>query len=225
MTIHPRPSPHQPLAVSLLLLCILGGFTPMRAADRALVVGVEKYADSRVPETPGCVLDATQTAAFLQSRYGFAASSIKVLTNEQATAGSIEQEFRRWLIEGTQPGDRVFVLYAGHGAPSRPAHPPRPHCHPATATPYDVNPETGSGEVRVRGALSFVFADEQQGALPTLKELNVRGFLSARGRGAAARRCQAKVSWIADRPGSQAVTVAHQRGVIARRAIAPRVYG
>src|SRR4051812_16769509 len=40
MIIHPRPSLHQPLVVLPLLLCIFGGFTPMQAADRALVVGV-----------------------------------------------------------------------------------------------------------------------------------------------------------------------------------------
>jgi hypothetical protein len=147
MTIPPRPSPHKPLVV-FLLLCILGGFTPMRAADRALVVGVEKYGDSRVPETPGCVLDATQTAAFLQSKYGFAASSIRVLTNEQGTAGKIEQEFRRWLIEGTQPGDRVFFLYAGHGSQLPDDNGDEGDGQDETVAPYDVNPETGSGEIR-----------------------------------------------------------------------------
>jgi hypothetical protein len=143
MTSNQRFSPGRSLVVSLLLLC-----PPALAADRALVVGVEKYGDSRVPETPGCVLDATQTAGFLQSRYGFAAESIKVLTNEQATAAAIEQQFRQWLIEGTRPGDRVFFLYAGHGSQLPDDNGDEEDNLDETIAPYDVNPETGSGEIR-----------------------------------------------------------------------------
>jgi hypothetical protein len=131
-----------------LLLCALVRATSARAADRALVVGVEKYADSRVPETPGCVLDATQTAKFLETKYGFAGAAIKVLTNEQATAANIEQNFRHWLIEGTQPGDRVFFLYAGHGSQLPDDNGDEQDGLDETIAPYDVNPESGSGEIR-----------------------------------------------------------------------------
>lgn len=129
----------------LLLLALCGA---ARAADRALVVGVEKYADSRVPETPGCVQDALRTAEFLTSRYGFAASSVKVLTNEQATSADIVREFRGWLVEGTQPGDRVFFLYAGHGSQLPDDNGDEADGHDETIAPYDVNPETGAGQVR-----------------------------------------------------------------------------
>jgi hypothetical protein len=107
-----------------------------------------KYGDNRVPETPGCVADAIKTAEFLKSRYGFAASAIKVLVNEQATAANIEQEFRHWLIEGTQPGDRVFFLYAGHGSQLPDDNGDEEDGLDETIAPYDVNPQTGSGEVR-----------------------------------------------------------------------------
>jgi hypothetical protein len=138
----------RPFVLSLLLLSALGIATVAHASDRALVVGVEKYGDSRVPETPGCVLDATQTGKFLEARYGFAGSDIKVLTNEQATAANIEQEFRHWLIEGTQPGDRVFFLYAGHGSQLPDDNGDEADGLDETVAPYDVNPETGSGEIR-----------------------------------------------------------------------------
>jgi len=134
--------------VVCLLLCALIRAASARAADRALVVGVEKYADSRVPETPGCVLDATQTAKFLETKYGFAGTAIKVLTNEQATAANIEKEFRHWLVEGTQPGDRVFFLYAGHGSQLPDDNGDEEDGLDETIAPYDVNPETGSGEIR-----------------------------------------------------------------------------
>jgi hypothetical protein len=128
--------------------CFLTGAGSASAADHALVVGVEKYGDSRVPETPGCVQDALQTAEFLKARYGFPASAIKVLTNEQATAANIEQEFRRWLVEGTQPGDRVFFLYAGHGSQLPDDNGDEEDGLDETIAPFDVNPETGTGEVR-----------------------------------------------------------------------------
>lgn len=130
-------------AIILFLIAV-----PTHAADRALLVGVEKYADSRVPETPGCVQDALKTAEFLKSRYGFAASAIKVLTNEQATTTNIEQEFRHWLIEGTQPGDRVFFLYAGHGSQLPDDNGDEKDGLDETIAPYDVNPQTGAGETR-----------------------------------------------------------------------------
>jgi hypothetical protein len=139
-------SPFKLFAVSLF--CVAMSVTFVQAGDRALVVGVEKYADSRVPETPGCVLDATQTAAFLQTKYGFAAAAIKVLTNEQATSANIEKEFRHWLIEGTQPGDRVFFLYAGHGSQLPDDNGDEADGLDETIAQYDVNPETGTGEIR-----------------------------------------------------------------------------
>lgn len=136
------------LAPTLLVLAFCCAAPLARAADRALVVGVEKYGDSRVPETPGCVQDAVRTAEFLASRYGFAASSIKVLTNEQATAANVVLEFRRWLVEGSQPGDRVFFLYAGHGSQLRDDNGDEADGFDETIAPYDVNPETGTGQVR-----------------------------------------------------------------------------
>src|SRR3954454_8495664 len=148
MTPNQRSSIVRSLVVSLLLLCPVVWVRPALAADRALVVGVEKYGDSRVPETPGCVLDATQTAKFLETKYGFAGTAIKVLTNEQATAANIEHEFRQWLIEGTQPGDRVFFLYAGHGSQLPDDNGDEEDGLDETIAPYDVNPETGSGEIR-----------------------------------------------------------------------------
>ncbi len=133
---------------SLVVILGMVGPNAIRAADRALVVGVEKYGDSRVPETPGCVQDAIQTAEFLKSKYGFSGSAIKILTNEQATSANIEREFRHWLIEGTQPGDRVFFLYAGHGSQLPDDNGDEEDGLDETVAPYDVNPETGTGEIR-----------------------------------------------------------------------------
>jgi hypothetical protein len=145
---HLEDPPKIILSLIFSLLCLFALHETARAADRALVVGVEKYGDARVPETPGCVQDATQTAEFLKTKYGFASDAIKILTNEQATSANIVGEFRNWLIEGTQPGDRVFFLYAGHGSQLPDDNGDEADGQDETIAPYDVNPETGTGEVR-----------------------------------------------------------------------------
>ena len=83
---------------------------------RALLVGVNRYAQAYVPPTPGSEEDAWETREFIKQKYGFQEDEIRVLTGSQATAANIVAEFRRWLIEGTEPGDRVFFLYSGHGS-------------------------------------------------------------------------------------------------------------
>lgn len=83
---------------------------------RALLVGINKYAQSYVSPTPGCEEDVSETREFIKQEYGFQENEIRVLTGSQATAANIVVEFRRWLIAGTVPGDRVFFLYSGHGS-------------------------------------------------------------------------------------------------------------
>jgi hypothetical protein len=81
--------------------------------DRALFVGLDKY--KSVSDTPGGVADAREMAKFMQRKYRFPERSIKILTDEMATADNIRLAIQTWLIDGTQPGDRVFFLYSGHG--------------------------------------------------------------------------------------------------------------
>ncbi|MDX2043191.1 MAG: caspase family protein [Acidobacteriota bacterium] len=83
---------------------------------RALLVGINRYAQPYVNPTPGSEEDAFETRDFIKQKYGFEESEIRVLTGPQATAANIVAEFKHWLIEGTEPGDRVFFLYSGHGS-------------------------------------------------------------------------------------------------------------
>jgi len=108
--------------VSLLLCCIaLNGKAaqqkqPKRAKGRALLVGVNKYAQPDVKPTSGAEEDAQETAEFIEQQYGFEKHEIKLLLGKEATRADIIKWFQGWLIEGTDPGDRVFFLYAGHGS-------------------------------------------------------------------------------------------------------------
>jgi metacaspase-1 len=116
------------------------------AVDRALIVGVEKYRDPRVPATPGCEADARAMEQLIRSVYKF--TEVKVLINEEATASNIERWFRSWLIAGTLPGDRVFFFYAGHGSQIADDNGDESDGKDETLAPYDVDPMSGANMIR-----------------------------------------------------------------------------
>jgi len=116
------------------------------AVDRALIVGVERYRDPNVPDTPGCEADARAMEQLIKSVYKFA--EVKVLINEEATASNIERWFRSWLIAGTQPGDRVFFFYAGHGSQIADDNGDESDGKDETLAPYDVLPKSGANVIR-----------------------------------------------------------------------------
>src|SRR5262249_40850835 len=116
------------------------------AVDRALIVGVEKYRDPRVPDTPGCEADARAMEQLIKSVYKF--TEVKILLNEEATASNIERWFRSWLIAGTRPGDRVFFFYAGHGSQIADDNGDESDGKDETLAPYDINPISGANIIR-----------------------------------------------------------------------------
>jgi hypothetical protein len=118
------------------------------AADHALLVGVEHYRNPRIPVAPGCAGDATSLAGFIEHRFGFPASSIKILTDEQATRARIEREFNDWLIRDSAPGDRVFFLFAGRGTQLPDQNGDEEDGIDEAIVPYDVDPETGENTIR-----------------------------------------------------------------------------
>jgi len=135
---------------ALLLICcsIIAQAQSKEIKGRALLVGINHYADPDVPATPGCVEDANSLAAFIQTKYGFARGSIKVLLNEQATAANIQKQFKEWLIDGTQPGDRVFFSYAGHGSQLPDDNGDEADKLDETIAPFDIVRRTGANQIR-----------------------------------------------------------------------------
>ena len=84
----------------------------------------------------------------LQTELGFSRDSIEVLLDEAATSEAIVDRFERWLVDGTRPGDRVFFLYAGHGSQLKDQNGDEDDGFDETLAPFDVNPVTGSGQIR-----------------------------------------------------------------------------
>ncbi len=98
----------------------------------AVVIGVEKYRSAGVPVVDYAARDARTVAAYL-GRMGFDPKNVVVLTDAEAGKVDFEKYFGKWLPNRVGPKSRVFVYYAGHGAPN-----------PATGAgylmPYEADP-------------------------------------------------------------------------------------
>ena len=88
--------------------------TRAQAEDRALLVGVGRYAhlDERLN---GVSLDIRMMTEFARI-LGFDSSAIKVLEHENASTREVVAAVESWLIEGVGPEDRVLFYFSGHGS-------------------------------------------------------------------------------------------------------------
>jgi len=86
---------------------------PARDNRHALIIGISRYADPRIPELPGTHVDrdsATQMAQAMQVPPG----NITYLQDEAATGDGIRKALQE-LSTRIEEGDRVFLHYSGHG--------------------------------------------------------------------------------------------------------------
>lgn len=99
----------------------------------AVVVGVERYRQAGIPAVDYAARDAKTMAAYLTGAMGFDAKNVVLLTDERASKTDLEKHLGTWLKNRVGPKSRVFVYYAGHGAPN-----------PATGAgylmPYEADP-------------------------------------------------------------------------------------
>jgi len=82
----------------------------------ALLVGVAKYDDDTIPDLRWADNDAIELAKVLETQRGtlYDQVTVKLLTNEKATAAAIIDELD-WISRAASQGDRVVVFLAGHG--------------------------------------------------------------------------------------------------------------
>ena len=83
--------------------------------DRALVIGIDRYADEGFTDLRGAVNDARNIEWLLGEHLGFEPGQIRVLTDEAGTRAGILASIRDWLVEGSRPGGRALLYFAGHG--------------------------------------------------------------------------------------------------------------
>lgn len=99
----------------------------------AVVIGVERYRQAGIPAVDYAARDAQTVYAYLTRAMGFDAKNVVLLTDEGATKTDFEKNLKSWLANRVGKRSRVFIYYAGHGAPN-----------PATGEgylmPYEADP-------------------------------------------------------------------------------------
>jgi hypothetical protein len=84
----------------------------------AVVIGVEKYRQDGIPAVDFAARDARTMYAYLTRAMGFDPKNVMLLTDEKATKTDFEKNLGKWLRNRADAKSRVFVYYAGHGAPN-----------------------------------------------------------------------------------------------------------
>ncbi|MDZ8054868.1 MAG: caspase family protein [Aulosira sp. ZfuVER01] len=79
----------------------------------ALLIGINQYAQN--PSLSGCLTDVELQKELLVHRFGFPASNILTLTEEQASREFIEAAFSEHLGKQARPGDVVLLHFSGYG--------------------------------------------------------------------------------------------------------------
>jgi len=98
------------------LASLLAAGASADAADRALLIGIGTY--QSLPEKmflEGPKNDVGAIEALVKGKLGFAPEGIRVLRDSEATRAAILASFDEWLVAGTEPGDRVYLYFSGHG--------------------------------------------------------------------------------------------------------------
>ncbi len=98
----------------------------------AVVIGVEKYRSAGIPLVDYAARDAKTMAAYLGAM-GFDPKNVAVLTDAQAGKVDFDKYFGKWLKNRVGPKSRVFIYYAGHGAPN-------PTTGAGYLMPYEADP-------------------------------------------------------------------------------------
>jgi hypothetical protein len=84
-------------------------------ADRALLIGIDAYAESGLGlGGESSAADLTEMRKLLTGELGYGESDIAVLADRQATREAILKNFEA-LVHDSSAGDRVFLYFSGLG--------------------------------------------------------------------------------------------------------------
>ena len=85
------------------------------AANHALLIGIGQYKTRTLEGPPH---DVAALRRVLASKYDFKRENILTLINQEAVKSRILNEIEQ-LAHITQPGDRIFIYFSGHGTSRR----------------------------------------------------------------------------------------------------------
>ena len=88
-------------------------------ADKwALVIGIDRFKDKRIPTLKYSAKDAKDFADFLVNKANFAKDHVLLLSNEEATFENIEAALGdNWLPKRVMQDDLVLIFISTHGSP------------------------------------------------------------------------------------------------------------
>lgn len=78
-----------------------------------LFVGLAKYRDSTIRPLPACRADAATMLKTMKTHGQLDAAFL--LVDEEATLANIVDHIENKLVQGTRPGDTIFIYWSGHG--------------------------------------------------------------------------------------------------------------
>lgn len=105
--------------------------------DFAVLIGISSYRETAIPEVKYARRDAEVLAKYFEQLSGIPKENIAVLTDGHATKSDIEAYLDDWLPRRVTANSRVFLFYAGHGAPE-------PEGKGAFIVPYEGHPDFSS---------------------------------------------------------------------------------
>lgn len=88
---------------------------PAALPIRALLVGVNTYANPRITPLQGCVNDVTGVKDYLRDQLLLAEERITLLCDEAATYGAVISAFEQ-LIGAAEPDDQTLIYFSCHGS-------------------------------------------------------------------------------------------------------------
>jgi len=168
-----------------LVLMTIAMASNVRSEDRALLIGVGRYAhfDDRLN---GVSLDLDMMMEITRLM-GFKNKSVKILEHEQATLANVHRAFEDWLINGVGPQDRVLVYFSGHGSQVPDETDDEKDKFDEVLLLYDTTLSVKNGHRSLDGVLH----DDRFGAmLAQLKSNNILVILDACHSGSATRGLQ-----------------------------------
>lgn len=165
-----------------LLLMSLALAATSRGEDRALLIGVGRYAHLE-EKLNGVSLDLGMMKE-LSQLMGFKEQAVKILENEQATTVGVNEAIENWLIRGTGPQDRVLFYFSGHGSQVPDENNDEKDHFDEVLLLYDVTLTQRNGQQTLNGVLH----DDHFGSLlAKMKSRNILIILDACHSGSATR--------------------------------------
>ena len=140
--------------------------------DRALVIGIDRYADPRMRHLRGAANDARNMRRLLTRHMGFAPAQVRLLIDGQASRAAILAGIKDWLGKGTRTGSRAVLYFAGHGYFRADANGDEPDGFDEALVPHDAR--LVSSARRPMQVANLILDDEIGALLKTMDDRRIQ---------------------------------------------------